>query len=122
AAGRNRLGRRGDCSLEQNRAEGDWGNSLTYCPPRTGVGLTLGFAFVLLRTVMVCSPAAGVGDFSRDFFVLGQIKRQGCVFIVSLNSATLRPTGSSSRMVDFSFSDESRKFCSVTVMFLFLVI
>ncbi len=35
---------------------------------------------------MVASAAAGVGDFAGDFFVLGQMSRHGCDFIVSLNS------------------------------------
>ena len=75
---------------------------------------------MLLRTVMVCSAGAGIGDFSGDFFVLGQMRRHGCVFTVSLNSAMLRPTGSSSRIVDFNLSDDSRKFCKVTSRLRFL--
>jgi hypothetical protein len=85
---------------------------------RAGVGVA--FAFVLFRTVMVASPVVGVGGFSGDFFVLGQIKRHGCVFTVSLNSAMLRPTGSRSRRVDLNFSEDSRKFCRVTSILRFL--
>ena len=41
---------------------------------------------MLLRTIMVASPVAGVGDFSGDFFVLSQMRRHSCDFIVSVNS------------------------------------
>src|SRR2546428_10559270 len=70
-------------------------------------GLGLGFALVLLRTVIVPSPAAAVAGFSGGFFVLCQINRHGCVFTVSLNSAIFCPTGARSRIVEFSFSVES---------------
>jgi hypothetical protein len=43
---------------------------------RAGVGL--GFALAVLRTLIVCCPAAAVCSWSSGyFFVLGQIKRQG---------------------------------------------
>ena len=86
---------------------------------RPGVGLA--FAFALFRTVIVAPAVAGEGDFSGYFLVLGRISRHGCVFIVSLKSAMFGPTGARSRMVDFSFSEESRKFCSVTLMLSFSV-
>ena len=70
----------------------------------------MGFALLLFRTVIVASDAAGVGAFSGYFFVLGQINRQGWDFTVSLKYAMLRPIGSTSRMSDFSFSEEARKF------------
>ena len=87
------------------------------------MGLGLRAAFVLLRTVMVVSvgEAVGAGDFSAVFFVLGQIRRHGWLLIVLLNSAMFFPAGSSSCMVAFSLSDESRKFCNVTWMLSFCV-
>ena len=70
---------------------------------------------------MVASLVAGVGDFSADFFVPGQIKRQGCAFIVSLNSLMFWPVGPRSLIVTFNFSDELRRFWSVISMLLFSV-
>ncbi len=74
-----------------------------------------------LRTLIV-SPEAAAGaagvESSGYFFVLGQINRQGCVFTVCVSSFTFCPVAFKSGprlfMVDFSFSDESRKFSSVT--------
>ena len=45
---------------------------------RVGVARGRGFAFAVLRTVIVPSLAsAGVGDASRYFFVVGQMSRHG---------------------------------------------
>src|SRR5689334_17423714 len=74
------------------------------------VGVAVAFGFVLFRAVAgVWEATAGADDFSGYFLVLGQIKRQGWVLSVSVNSATLRPTGSISCSSDFSRSDEVRK-------------
>jgi len=62
-----------------------------------------------------------VADFSGDFFVEGQIKRQGWLFIVSLNSLMFWPVGPRSLIVTFYFSDELRRFWSVISMLLFSV-
>ncbi len=42
-----------------------------------GVARARGFAFAVLRTVIVPWPGAGDGDASAYFFVEGQIRRQG---------------------------------------------
>ena len=68
--------------------------------------------------MIVASLGAGVGAFSGDFFVEGQIKRQGWLFIVSLNSLMFWPVGPRSLMVTFNFSDELRRFWSVISMLL----
>jgi hypothetical protein len=70
---------------------------------------------------MVPWAGAGVGDASAYFLVLGQIKRHGWVLIVSLNSLMFWPAGSSSVVATFSFSDEFRRFRSVTSMLSFSV-
>src|SRR3979490_1125650 len=70
---------------------------------------------------MVGSAGAGAGDFSGDFFVLGLMRRHGWLLIVLLNSVMLCPAGSSSRMVDYNFSEEALKFCNVTWMLLICV-
>ena len=57
-----------------------------------------------------------MGDASAYFFVVGQIKRHGCVLIVSLNCLMFSPAGWSSVVATFSFSDEFRRFRSVTSM------
>src|SRR4029450_2126666 len=75
----------------------------------------------VLRKVMVPRAGAGVGDASAYFLVLGQIKRHGWVLIVSLNSLMVWRAGSSSVVATFSFSDEFRRFRSVTSMLSFSV-
>jgi hypothetical protein len=86
------------------------------------VGVARGFAFAVLRTVIVpCLATAGVGDASAYFFVVGQIKRHGWVFIVSLNCLMFSPAGSRSVTASFSFSDELRRFRSVTSILSFSV-
>src|ERR1041384_1637460 len=64
---------------------------------------------------------AGVGDASAYFFVDGQMRRQGCVFIVSLNCLMFCPAGSSSVDATFNLSDELRRFRSVTSILSFSV-
>jgi hypothetical protein len=86
------------------------------------VGVARGFAFAVLRTVIVPSLAiAGAGDASGYFLVVGQIKRHGWVFIVSLNCLMFSPAGSRSVTASFSFSDEFRRFRSVTSILSFSV-
>ena len=80
-----------------------------------------GFDLALLRTVIVPWLGAGVGDASAYFFVEGQIKRHGCVFIVSLNCLMFSPAGSRSIVATFSFSDEFRRFRRVISILLFSV-
>src|SRR5438105_15231507 len=70
---------------------------------------------------MVASLDVGVGDFSGDFFVEGQISRHGCALIVSLNSLMFWPVGRRSLIVSFNFSDELRRFWRVSSMLLFSV-
>ena len=60
------------------------------------VGVARGYGFVraVLRTGIVLSLAiAGVGDAPGYFTVVGQIRRQGCVFTVSLNCLMFSPAG-----------------------------
>src|SRR5437762_11352738 len=82
---------------------------------RVGVALLRGLARAVLRTVIVSSLAiAGVGEASGYFLVVGQMRRHGCVFIVSLNCLMFSPAGPRSVTASFSFSDEFRRFRSVT--------
>src|SRR5262249_49492627 len=89
---------------------------------RAGVARERGFAFAVLRTVIVPSRAiAGVGDASGYFFVVGQISRHGCVFIVSLNCLMFSPAGCSSFVAIFNLSDDARRFCNVPSILLLSV-
>src|SRR3954454_1585321 len=77
------------------------------------------------RTVIVSGAARSraAGSSFGYFFVLGQMSRHGCVFTVCVRSFTFSPVavrfGPNEFIADFSFSDDSRKFCSVTGMLSF---